>query len=890
MSLIDPLTGIPTYINEEIDILSDSTMEICEKLAYRAHGGTYVEGLWDASPSTLISIVDDDVEWKPLEVRLHGGDLKNSFDSEVSDVEEYCLASGNNPFFGYTSEPPIAPAFREAKPASLATPALQSLGRLHALLKLDGREDEIEALDEFFCAMWGINPQDLAYIENLEPEINARSKIDLIKGVRSKTHRIYGYENEQNYVTISGGGYTQASMNDSRYIDWHRINLVMRFVGLNLLVSDELGRNRLKNQNHVIKYGLVAREFPLVVNAPHLPSFKGIYIEPPDIEITNAFKYAIAFYSSERVVAALADRNRLASEKIQLSEHFVISDVTLATVKQALNKPKKVRMLDTTFEKPSKYDIVDPTNVSINKPLEGKLSKLHVHHNMSMMRAAELVLLSKMILLWKQPQGKSIRDTMDSLSRDVSLDEKQRYHITKTIADMFGRHAGGIIWRVLKKFHVNDASADVEYMTFCVEMHEKELLTDIPSRSEFFWRSSHSSSAYKKMTEVFKRTYSKLIHFYNVPRLPDYFATVAISKEEEFLVILNNLWQKKKAYWLGHYTQRKAQMTELVSQTRKPDKVTKGKLIRYQWLVKWIPIYQAEVSSSLEVWPIVPNKLANSLLKNTVDSFTRKRVNKIDQARKDEHFKNFARRIDTELKPPFSFYQLYENVHNTVKEMSRDIAKVFKTLTEPNDAFSSDDPLAFMWQKSLADAMTVQTDWEEYLEQSGSEADWEKILDLDDPHFASSLSAETILEKLQSANILSSNQVTLPTTSANNAAIDLEKEPQIAQAPVDLTEAMPSKPLKKLDLSALRKKKTNLSFAGFAGPSQPVLTFKSPIAEMQDRIGETPNLLQWANAASVEVSKLEKCTKAEFQTIYDIGKSLLGGNKVTEQVESYDVL
>jgi hypothetical protein len=106
MSYLDSDLGIPSYLNDELDIFDNSVLEIAEALAYKAHSGTYVEGLWDASLSTIVSMIPHPGTWQPLELRTHAGDLAHSYDPEVSEVPEYCRLSGNDPFFGYVSEAP----------------------------------------------------------------------------------------------------------------------------------------------------------------------------------------------------------------------------------------------------------------------------------------------------------------------------------------------------------------------------------------------------------------------------------------------------------------------------------------------------------------------------------------------------------------------------------------------------------------------------------------------------------------------------------------------------------------------------------------------------------------------------------------------------------------
>jgi hypothetical protein len=403
---------------------------------------------------------------------------------------------------------------------------------------------------------------------------------------------------------------------------------------------------------------------------------------------------------------------------------------------------------------------------------------------------------------------------------------------------------------------------------------------------------------------LFKRVFQKVIHFYNVPRLPDFFSTIAVSKEDEFISILHHLWAKKKSYWLGHYSQRKAQLTAKALEQPKLDRKVKGKLIRYQWLVKWIPAYTIEVTAELEMWPLVLDADAKRLLNETVESFSRKRANVPDPPLVTEKPKAFLQRIDAELKPVFSFLKLYENVHSTMKEMSRDIAKVFKNLTEPSEAFSTDDPLGYMWRNSLADAISDEAEWEEYLDQAGSDEDWLRVLDVDDPYMLSRMPKERLVEEIAKTSLFSSVPTTLSTKSTlvqtsiilskkegkeKNRDFDLPP-PTIEQTDIDLSER-PKEHVKE-SLQALKALggKSVFSMKSFSMKAPPVKANRSPIAELEDKHGTLPNLLAWANAASVDVAKLNQCSVSEFAAIYEAGKNLLAKGKESLGEESYDVL
>jgi hypothetical protein len=886
---------IPDYIEEEIDILSDSVLEICEKAAYKAHGGTYVEALWDASPSTILSPINRPEDWQPLELRFHAGDIKFSYNPEVSDVEEYCKASGLEPFYGYQSEPPIAPVFREAKPVGLATPALQSLGILHALLEFEERTDEIPDLNRIFCEMWGANESELQNSRYLKPEITNRSQLDLIKSLRSKSHQIYGYENEQNYVSVYGGGYTHSSLNQKRYLDWHRIYLVMRYIGLNLLVSDPLGKQLLWNRNETLLFGLSAREFPLVTNSPHMPSFSGVHMKTPDVYLTEAMEYSFAYYSSERILEAVADRNRLAQEKVTIPFDLQVQDVTIATLKEALRKDRKGMILSFEAKKEVSYDIVKPSDDTIKHTFLGQVSKLDIHQTISVMRACELVLSSHLLRKWVGKESVNIRKIMDMSALMTRLTDMQRGELKRLIVSFFGYHFGTMTWLLLKKFRQDESAAEIEFIQFCFNMCEDEQIF-IPkelSKRELFWSAICHPASLKHVANIFRRTYSKVVHLYNVPNLPLANLSTNLNPHEELLGIMSHLWSKKKTYWLGHYIARKEQLIGWVKDNPKDlseqGKTQRFKLLRYQWLTKWIPPYACEVKGDFEIWPTIENGKALALIRSTIAAFCRKRKDEIPEILPTENFKSVLRMIDKKFKPRISFLKLHENIHSTMKEMSRDIAKTFRNIFEHTSIAETKDPLGTLWQESLARDMASEKLWVEYSMGLLGEVNLEEFTDEDIFPIQHLLKSETQKTLTHLAgNPFITHSVTPVVDETEDAAAfdmsdptgdlkDLQKETELFDfgMPNDLEEE---------------------GFADFCAEEDEVeslLGYRSPIAEMQDKHGRVPNLVKWAEYANIEVSTLNRCPDYSYERIMSVGLSLFRAEsteeKEIERVAEYDI-
>lgn len=858
---------IPEYITEPISILDDSVLEIAEKLAFKAHEGKYVEGLWDASASTMVSKLPDQPDWQPLELELHAGDLQNSYDPEVSEVPQFCRVSGLNPFFGYMSEPPIAPAFREEKPIGIATPALQALATMVSLLQMDQQDQQIRPLIHFFCQMWGINPGELQNIELLQPSLINRSQLDLIKSTRAKSHRLYGYENEQNYVSVRGGGYTHSSLNQRRYVDWHRINIVLRYIGTYLLASDPMAISGFRGTNFTIYYGLVGREFPLVTGSPHLCQLANMSPAAPNINMSAALSHAIAYYSSERVVTAIAQRNLINSTKVQLPEDFQVSDIALATLRANLNRPQKGLRLDLKVRAEPKYDISKPGAPMSGQSLPSLLDKLDIHHQISPRRALELLMIAKILATWNTQSGGEMRDLKDLIRLPTQLDDDTRLQAGQQIAALLGRRSGFTLWTIMKKFRTDMQLASDDFLTFCAKLQGRSLSWQITNKPDFFWEAIHSDESPKLLMSIFNSAFGKSVSLMNQPTLPKGIKNPAISGVDALTQILHHLWKKKQEYWIGHYKQRRSQWTDWMS--RHPNAISqvksrkKGELIRYQWLVRWLSYYVPRVQEDLSVWPEIPNVHAINLLSHTENAFLRKRNQESSEPDFTLNYKQLARQMDSRHKPKLSFLSLTESVHKTAKEMSRDIALIYRRLSEPHITSQDVDPLGTMYLDSLENANPEELKWGELCEA------------IEPNDMLQELDEEDTIEDLSTPKLL---QEPLGSTSFR----------MISGAAAPSTDVMGDE-----EIDALLPELGDADFGGmFNGPSEEeALAFLSPLADLTEKTRKLPDLIQWANAAQVPLAKLNKCLRSEYEPIYLIGQTLAkdNGSKEADEEISYDV-
>lgn len=879
---------IPDYLNEEIDILSDSVLEICEKAAYKAHEGTYVEGLWDAAPSTIISKVSGDLDWQPLTLDFHTHETTAAADPGISDVPEYCLRTRTNPFYGYSSEPPVTSAFKEARPVGIATTALQALGTLQALLLAEDKKEEVEVLNDTFCAMWGADKDVIMNSTFYRPELASRSRTDIIKQLRSGSHRVYGYENEQSYVTVTGGGYTRGTLDAYRYVDWHRIYLVMRYVGISMALSDGYARDRIFGKEFHLLYGLVAREFPLVTNSPHLPYLKGV-VSPGGCKLmSNALRWSLDYYTTNRVADAIKTRDAYASRNVILSEDLNITSFTLAKVRASLDKPRTAIKLDFTSQARVAFDIEKPGEIGTKRTLLGQLSKLDIHHQISPMRACELAAVMKLSVIWGTAKQGELRDLIDlaSARKNLEFTETDKQDILRSFQDLVGPRYGSLASSIIRKFRRDRDMADHDLLVFIHGVARDESLHDVTNWDWLFSLAFRTTASYSVVLDIFVRAHRSLVHLFLVTRLPTKALTANLNPTMELQGILANLWSLKRDYWVGHYKGRMLQCMKVVKEGN-DGLVThdvRKRLIRYQWLVKWLPHYSAKVTAEFEVWPEIDPKTAFMLAETTARNFLRKKKNEtiVNTSNPSYHYLNFCKYFDDTHSPDYPLYAMAQNVHSTAKEMTRDLAHVLRAIIHrvPNE--DARDPLDVLFDEHEA-------------AEKNEEASW--------------LTKAVLKDSVQSSQE-STNEVQLAALSAGSSNSETEEE----DAGEDLEQALDSEAIEEgmerafdaeeydaeaeyaaalAKVEAALDEETSVFDLGDAMDFSFSMDVELPktrnvSAELYDDAGRIPDLNAWARMANCEIEDLRMCSQETYGMLLSVGKDLLNIEAASREEEKED--
>jgi len=217
----------------EVDIMTDSVIDICDKLFARCTEGKTIDYATDSPmPNTVNPLsVSEAVEWRStaMQVKLTrvSGNPRRRGKVVISKAVRSTQRTSAAPFFGYVSEPPTADGFRADQPIGPAAKALKAAGILTAIAKNQGKPTT--AYVNIFTSTWGpVTEETMSFVT---PDLTNSSGKDIIKFVRSSNHCLFGFNSNAPAVTVDMGRYRPETMINNYQFDWHAISLTMRFIG-----------------------------------------------------------------------------------------------------------------------------------------------------------------------------------------------------------------------------------------------------------------------------------------------------------------------------------------------------------------------------------------------------------------------------------------------------------------------------------------------------------------------------------------------------------------------------------------------------------------------------------------------------------------------------------
>jgi len=227
-----------------IDILSDSVVDICDKLFYQATNGKTIDLAWEApQPISVNPLTSQEVdEWGESAMKVSVARVTNRPERlgsrVVSANSRFAQRSSANPFYGYKSDPVVAASFQRVEPIGPIAKALKAAGELASLAHRNG-EDEEPVWNLVKCG-FGIDVSK--YKKILKPDLGSSSRADEVKLIRSPNHMLYGFNSNAPTVGTDSGKYRSETMDTTLLFDWHSMHLTMRFIGESMVKYSRVGK------------------------------------------------------------------------------------------------------------------------------------------------------------------------------------------------------------------------------------------------------------------------------------------------------------------------------------------------------------------------------------------------------------------------------------------------------------------------------------------------------------------------------------------------------------------------------------------------------------------------------------------------------------------------
>lgn len=671
---------VPSYLNEKIDILSDSCLEIAEKLAYKAHGGTYVEELWDAPPSTCLEQVDYDHTWEPLSFTTH---LQDSYEMYRTDVSELPLRGKrhhNKEFFGYKSDPAPAPAFKEERPIGVQEKALAAYGKLSALMKENG--ENTANLDRYFYDMWGVEPSD--NLDLVKPQLHLISDRDVLKYSRTRTHRIFGYDNELPLITTDMGHYRPETLSGKRAIDWHKVTLMLRYIGVKLCFEDRLAQDILKDKELKLYYGLVTREFPLVAMSPHFPVYESPGACNTNPTLQEMMRKCMNYYNSERITEQIAQRNQAVLSNIHVNKDLSYNLMEVNALKHTILSTRKEIAISFVEKKPESLDIYNP--LKPDNTLPKRISRYKIHYDLSARRAIEIILQMHLKEIYINKGVPKVKAMMRKHEMFDALAISEQEEVISEVASILPRNVGNLVLRLLLLYSANPTTANSKLMKFLGSLVNLE---NLDFNSGFISAVNQvfvMKECITKLIPMVKKCLFMIGQQLQNPSIPELSKIIMRNPNDAISALIDHNFQRKKMFWTGHYKSRIVEFLALIDSYPPLEKRNRlqlkhmTKLVYYQWITKYLPIVQAQIEDKFHIFPYLQYDRAARIMSKIANSYARKRKIDVIEPKQYPTLMQLARDYDNQLKPPVEFRCAFQMMMDSFRLMTGDVAYMLRKI------------------------------------------------------------------------------------------------------------------------------------------------------------------------------------------------------------------
>jgi len=542
------------------------------------------------------------------------------------------------------------------------------------------------------------------------------------------------------------------------------------------------------------------------------------------------------------------------------------------------------------------YDIIPADGHAGDRSRRALLNDVAIHHQISVYRAVELFTMLKLHSHWNQRTSVTLRQIFDRLQKDFDRPLEFKMSTARGIVAMYGQNSGEDIWTLVQRFRRDLSMAQEDFISFCVGMTDESVTLASLNMGLLWWDCIRHKNSYSTLRQLFLSSWQKYVSHMNHPSTPRFPVDAPLREYSELSDMTAHLWGKKRAYWVGHYKQRRDDWARFIRQN--PNAIAeillvkKSQLIRYQWLVRWLQEYTPLIQDKVDVWPEIKNEKANKLLEKTMTRYTRKRRDDSLKAFPNEPYKSYARRLDDQLHPKLPFLTLLNTVHTTAKQITGDIAYMYRKLLDASQLEEHEETMEDVWRKEIERHYYEEERWAAWAKNTLEEdlANWAEYDEEDD-----------ILTVLQDEEIRRN--------ARERATILIETPSRVqATAPTQYVEEEEEEQLQELEeedphefsdmedmfdnLDESKEEPTKLTFNLAEPQDTSFLRFKSPLTEMYEKWNRVPDVTAWSRAADCTLLELRKVHKDDFQRIFDIGEKVLmeEAARPEQDIATYDVL
>lgn len=561
----------PKKAYKEVDCLTDSAQEILEKMAYEAHGGKYIVGLWEAPmPGAVTPIRYAEAEaWevRPMEVEYKKGSTKKKMINgmPISVKTSYRQKNKNFQFFGYKSEPPSNPLFKEDEPVGPVAKAIKSAGTLMAIGKEVG--ENVEPIRDIMKSVWNVDMAPLeAYVQ---PDLSNSSPKDLIKLQRNTTHSIAGFPCESPGVAVHLTSYRSETIDQTVFIDWHRVALAMRWIG------EWNSRYNIEIRDAFYKTGKKQLFTPVLSEMPRDIKVNFInFTVPGEAPAVLASVQRIALLTVEHYVGMIKSAgvsSRLRSKGLVIGAN-VEEKFDAEFVRKMLNEPKvKVTRLPVSITEMRTEHLELYRDPKVTRSLVAPRSKLEFEHHFSGRGALKTLLEA---YLHQISGTKTYSDLRALITQYVSYDKYGRRSIEDAKKALL-RHLpdgfGDMLYTLLRLGTANDNESNTKYADLLKSIAPNRFEYEFNTKSSLFVQAIKYTDSLEYFMKSLGGAYRSLGDSKQSERGITFRQFPGATPHDIILDGLERFANRKLRFWAAHYDSRITIYVNKLKTERKSD-------------------------------------------------------------------------------------------------------------------------------------------------------------------------------------------------------------------------------------------------------------------------------------------------------------------------------